>query len=354
MRRWLPLLAPVLSALFFVVVLEALMYPYVYLKFGLLPHQLARRDFYPYEHHYMDDHPYLPYLALPGRRGNLEFNSHGDRGPELDSPKRRVRILCYGGSTTFDMAHPWERTWPGQLQDLLGRDRYEVIIAAQNGATTADTLVNYGLIHSHHQADYLLAYEGNNDLESSFCADIKPDYSHRRRKISLNAGPLVRLLPRWLDYSGAYVAFRSLATLPQNNLHTLYTRPCKQPDLKGGPHGLDIFRRNLLNLHALAKVNGARLVLGTFVFHRPWAEKHMTPGFGEAWERGSRLENEIIRALPRAAPGLMVAEIARGFPASEETMLDFCHLTEKGNALLAREFHRVIKRLESERGASKS
>jgi hypothetical protein len=351
MRRRELWLAPLLALLVFAAVLEALMYCYVLVQHGLLPHQLARRDFYPYEHHYQEDHPYLPYLALPGKYGFLEFNSFGDRGPELDAPKRRTRILCYGGSTTFDAAHPWEQTWPGQLQALLGKDRYEVVIAAQNGATTADTLVNYGLIHSHHQADYVLAYEGNNDLESSFCADIKPDYSHRRRKIALNISPFVRLLPRWLDWSGTYVAFRSVATAPLGNLHSLYTRPCEKPDLEGGPFGLDLFRRNLLNIHALARANGAQLVLGTFVFHRPWAEKNMTKGFGAAWERGSRLENDIIRELPKGRQGLAVAEIARGFPASEETMLDFCHLTEKGNAVIAREFHAVIRRLEAAKAA---
>lgn len=348
-RRW-AVLVPLGTALFCWVWLEAVLYGFLYVKHGLLPHRIAARDFYPYEHHYMEDHPYLPYLAMQGRYDRLEFNSQGDRGPELDRPKKRVRILCYGGSTTFDAAHEWKDTWPGQLQALLGPERYEVVIAAQNGATTADSVVNYALIHSQDQADYVLAYEGNNDLESSFCADFRPDYAHRRRKIAVTRFPLWRVLPRWLDWSAAYVVVRGAFTVKEGSLHDLYTRPCLKPDLAGGPYGVPVFERNLLNLDALARANGAKLVLGTFQYYRAWAEKKMTPGFAEAWDRGSRLENDVIRALAAKRPGLVVADIARTFTPSEKTMLDFCHLTEEGNAHVARGFYKELKRLEAARG----
>ncbi len=349
-RRW-AVLVPLGTALFCWVWLEAVLYGFLYFKHGLLPRAIAARDFYPYEHHYMEDHPYLPYLALKGRYGDkLEFNSQGDRGPELERPKRRVRVLCYRGSSTFDAAHPWEDTWPGRLQALLGRDRYEVVIAAQNGATTADTVVNYGLIHSQDRADYVLAYEGNNDLESSFCADFRPDYAHRRRKISFRRSPFWDAMPRGLDVSAVYVVLRGAFTVPEGNLHSLYTRPCLKPDLEGGPYGLPIFERNLLNLDAMVRANGGRLVVGTFQYYRAWAEKKMAPGFAEAWDRGSRLENDVIRGLPAKRPGLTVAEIARSFVPSEETMLDFCHLTEAGNAHIAQGFYKELKRLEAARG----
>jgi hypothetical protein len=126
------------AVLFCLAVTEAAGYGLFWLKHRQWPVQAAQA-FYTPEHHYMTDHPYLPYLALPGRHGGMDFNSLGDRGPEPDRPKKRIRLLCFGGSTTFDMAHTLELTWPGMLQTRLG-PRYEVINAAQNGATTADTV----------------------------------------------------------------------------------------------------------------------------------------------------------------------------------------------------------------------
>ena len=75
----------------------------------------------------------------------------------------------------------------------------------------------------------------------------------------------------------------------------------------------------------------------------------MAPGFAEAWDRGSRLENQIIRELPKTHPSVAVAEIERTFEGSERTMLDFCHLTEEGNAAVARGFHDALRRLEAGR-----
>lgn len=336
-----------LAALASLLLFEALAYGLFYLVKGMTPHALAARDFYPYEHHYMTDHPYLPYIAKPGRYGDMSFNSLGDRGPEPDRPKRRVRIVCYGGSTTFDASHVWDETWPGYLQHLLGAEKYEVINAAQNGATSADTLVNLALTHIDLKPDYVLVYQGNNDLESSFGEGFKSDYSHKRRTIGQISNPLFDALPRWLDYEPVTVAVRSAFTRPTGNLWNLYTRPGVKTNLKDGPFGLEVFRRNIRSIHALSKEYGAKVVLGTFVYYEPWAKKNMYTGFAEGWRRGISLHNSITREMASGDPSIRLAEIAGSFTPTLAHMLDFCHLTQAGNKLVAKSFYEAIRRFEN-------
>ncbi|MEK9146502.1 MAG: GDSL-type esterase/lipase family protein, partial [Elusimicrobiota bacterium] len=203
---------------------EGASYVLFYWEHRRLPHEFAASRLRRPESHYRTDHPYLPYIAEQGRWRNIRFNSLGDRGAEPDRPKRRIRLVCYGGSTTFDMAHDEDKTWPGMLQRLLGEERYEVINAAQNGATSADTLVNFALIHADLKPDYLLVLDGINDLESSFQTGFRPDYSHRRRKIPDVPFPILDALPGWLDYSALWVQVRWALTGDQRDLHELYTK----------------------------------------------------------------------------------------------------------------------------------
>jgi lysophospholipase L1-like esterase len=331
---------------FSILLVEGAAHAIFYLSKGMLPRAFAKSNFYHLEHHYMTDHPYLPYIATQGKYGGMEFNSLGDRGAEPEDPKRRIRLIAFGESSTFDASHAWDETWPGYLQHLLGKDKYEVINAAQNGAATPDSLVNLALIHVDLKPDYVLAYHGNNDLESSFDGRFKSDYSHRRRKIADTRHPVFDGMPRWLEFSALYVALRLAMAGPQPTLWGLFTRPGGKADFKNGPFGLETFRRNLRSINAIAQENGAKLVLGTFVYYKPWAYDHMYVGFAEGWRRGIDLHNKIIRELAATHPNIHLAEIEGSFAPTRAHMLDFCHLTETGNKLIAKAFYEEIKRIE--------
>lgn len=315
------------------------------LKHGQWPPAFAAANFYQPMNLYVGDHPYLPYLARKGDAGRIAFDALGNRGPGLETPKRRIRVLCYGGSTTFDASHDWAWTWPGRLQALLG-PRYEVVLAAQNGATTADTLVNFALVNAESQADFVLTYEGINDLESSYAPGFRSDYAHRRRKIDGTPYPFFDRLPRALHFSAFYTALRWRLVGPRGDLHARFSRPTAY-DFKNGPFGLATFRRNLESLHALARARGATLVIGTAQYYRPWADAHFGADFGGGWERGVKAENDIQRDLARRLPGAELAEVAGSFVPTEQEMVDFCHLTERGNELVAAAFFKAVKKAET-------
>ncbi|MFC1680009.1 SGNH/GDSL hydrolase family protein [Elusimicrobiota bacterium] len=308
-------------------------------KKGAWPYPFAMQNFYGTPQLYMSDHPYLPYLATKGRSGGVEFNSYGGRGPEPESPKSRTRILCFGGSTTFGGSPPW----PVQLQKMLGEKEYEVLNAAQNGANTADTLVNLALLQVDLEPDYVLVYHGTNDLESSYYPGFRSDYAHRRRDIGSLPYPIFRKLPAFFNLSSLYVILRWELEGPRGDLHALYSRPGKAYDFENGPSGLKTFERNLRTIRAIAHEHGARLVLGTFQYYQPLAEQHFGKEFGDAWQRGINAENKIIRRIAAGHSEVGLAEVERSFVPDEESMIDFCHLKPKGTELVAKAFYRAIQ-----------
>jgi lysophospholipase L1-like esterase len=344
------LLRAVLAAAVFAGMMEAAGYSVFYFRHREFPHRFAGERFHnAYEAHYVTDHPYLPYLAREGVWKQIRFNSLGDRGGEPEMPKKRIRVICFGGSTTFDAVHDDEHTWPGILQKSLGTGRYEVINAAQNGATTADTLVNLALLHSDLQPDFILVLDGINDLESSYAVGFRPDYAHRRRKIPDVPYPIFARLPRWLEYSSVFVETQAALLGDRGDLHWLYTRPTAYRfDFERGPFGLDTFRRNLMHIRAICREHKAKLVLGTPPYYRLLAERQRSLGkdFPGAWQRGIDAENAIIRDVASKTPNVFLAEVAESFSPTELEMLDFCHFTEKGNERVAESFYKAIKAAE--------
>jgi len=333
----------VLTAGFTLLLAEAGGYALFFIAHRELPRSFGARTFVV-NRLTVTDHPYLPYFHTSGL-GRVTLNSFGDRGPDPEVPKRRTRIICFGGSTTFGQEAVWGRTWPGQLQDLLGHDSYEVLSAAHNGDTTAETLIKLSLIYSDLQPDIVLVYHGTNDLEASYQRGFRSDYSHRRRDVTPTPYPIFERLPRWLDYSSYFVMTRYWLIGDRGNMWSMYTVPGDGADLRGGPFGLGTFERNLRSIHAQARLAGAELVLGTFIYYYTWAEERRGELWASAWQRGLTAQNDIIRDLAANHASIHLADLARSFMPAERYMLDFCHFTEDGNREVAKTFAAAIQGL---------
>jgi len=125
------------------------------------------------------------YLRLvPNTEGYLfanriRINSRGFRGPPIDALKRRVRVLCVGGSTTFGVTTArQDRPYPEVLQDLLGQKKFEVI---NGGIYGHDVMMNYrelGRKFLPLDPDVIVIYQGWNDYDlmiKRFTARTWPD-----------------------------------------------------------------------------------------------------------------------------------------------------------------------------------
>ena len=101
---------------------------------------------------------------------------------------RRRTIVCYGDSNTWGVIagspgglmqrYPWERRWPGVLQEVLG-ERFRVIEEGLRGRTTElDDPVDGGhkngltyllpCLESHQPINWVVIFLGINDLKARF------------------------------------------------------------------------------------------------------------------------------------------------------------------------------------------
>jgi lysophospholipase L1-like esterase len=75
---------------------------------------------------------------------HVSTNSIGLRGPELDSPKERFRVICAGDSVTFGWGVSYDESYPARLQRAMDRDGRAVeIVNAGVPAMKPSTLLNW-------------------------------------------------------------------------------------------------------------------------------------------------------------------------------------------------------------------
>lgn len=94
----------------------------------------------------------------------FHINGYGYRGPEIDMPKKRTRIIIYGGSAVFDPLV--SVSWPEKVQEHLNKLSYdvEVINAGIPGASSAEIAARFFSEVLYLRPDFVLMYEGWNDV----------------------------------------------------------------------------------------------------------------------------------------------------------------------------------------------
>jgi lysophospholipase L1-like esterase len=126
---------------------------------------------------------YFPSIYYPHRRlryglvpnmdyyGWFKINSLGFRGREVTmaKPPGVFRIICFGGSTTFDIGairpnKPWPEVLEDQLRTRLGTDAIEVLNFGIGGATSLDSLIDLQMRGLLYDPDIVIVYQGHNDL----------------------------------------------------------------------------------------------------------------------------------------------------------------------------------------------
>ena len=225
---------------------------------------------------------YFPTVYYPHRRlrygltpnvdyyGWFKINSHGFRGREFSQkkPPGVFRIVCVGGSTTFDggsvgKSLPWPEVLESELRRLLGTDTVEVLNLGIGGATSLDSLIDLQMRGLSFEPDLVIVYQTHNDLIYS----IPQPYKEYSSLYPLEDRPRSSFI-RWLTYnsllyakseervfgalSGAVGAVRKVLALAE---------PEPGDDRKESmERGLAAFRSNVRSIAAIAKANNLRIV----------------------------------------------------------------------------------------------
>jgi len=120
----------------------------------------AKYIFPQQEHRVLDQSgQYLYSINALGYRGAL-FTPH--------KPADKVRIMVYGGSSVFDVAHPDPRDWPHRVETRLQQSGFasvEVINAGIPGLRSSDSVGRLFAEGHLFEPDYVLFYGSWNDIK---------------------------------------------------------------------------------------------------------------------------------------------------------------------------------------------
>ncbi len=250
-----------------------------------------------------------PGASIEGSRLRVHVNAMGFRGREIVIPKPvgTFRVVCIGGSTTFDTyATTDEDTWPGRLERLL-RDKHpqvEVVNAGVPSHTLATSLgpAIWPKIESI-QPDLLVVYHASNEISELARATFGAQTATQTRK------PIAKFLTDWslLAFKLALVADRIAPRVESFGTGEL-------PDT-----GVRAFEASLRELVHRAQRNHVGVALATV---------------GVRWSEDAPLEkrNDLLRGAAKDFVGLSPEGIARAFRSYNSTIERVAH--ELGAVLL--------------------
>lgn len=310
-----------------------------------------------------------PYLVVAGRPdATLEavgkvvhFNARGQRATNVrdlavPKPAGVFRIVCTGGSTTFDLlAADDASTWPARLGSLLG-PRVDVANAGFPGWTSLESLVSLEIRDLDLDPDLVVVFSGVNDLQPAGYVPFSPDYSAGHADI----------LPRVLGVSAVPVRLVSRSVLLEwvrGRLRVPGGAPAAEGFAPayawaGGPRQDDIpaaavavYERNLRSTIAAARAHGARTLLvaqaarirsGHEAADREWLEG-WAPGLTPAgYLAGLARYNAVARSLAVDGETLFVDPFAEGaFP--ESAFADPVHFTPEGSERFAQSLAAALR-----------
>lgn len=246
-----------------------------------------------YERRRAEPPDYFPQIFYPHQRlryglipsfnyyGWFKINSLGFRGPEVTEQKQPdvLRIVCLGGSTTFDIgsvgrARPWPEVLQGRLRRDLRTQSLEVLNLGLPGATSLDSLVDLQIRGIKLDPDVVIVYQAHNDLMYSTSA------AHPTRSSSFPSEVRPRSsFTRWLTNHS--LLYAKTAGRISNRLGGLWKAVVGVPNSgsdrdaemdrreAGLERGLADFELNLRSIAAVARANHIPLVLPQIVLPFP-------------------------------------------------------------------------------------
>lgn len=308
----------------------------------------GRRAFHPFLQNALYPHPQPP------------VNREGFRGEEIarQKPDGTFRVFLLGGSSVLAGRIPFEKTHARLLERGLRTRHPERRIEVQNAGnhwhTTQHSIIKYLFRIRDYDPDLVVVWHAVNDLLRSFVPDeyavppYRNDYGHYhgavakmvREHFDPRPAPLVRL----------YLA-EGAALLARDLYSDLRAPPALPEEVEIARfRSLPVFAKNLEILADALARDGVPLVLGTqpciyrenlpaAVRPRLWIKEELAREGNRvpsaaSMARGMRAFNAATRALARRR-GIPLVDLAAAVPRTWEYFLDDCHLSERGNRVVA-------------------
>ena len=292
-------------------------------------------------------HEQLRHTLIPNAThyGRVAVNSLGFRGPEitLEKPPNTIRIVCMGGSTTFDTyVSSNDKTWTQRLEALLKQKfdlaNIQVINAGVPGYRVLDNLINLQTRLLVLNPDIIIDYDGHNDVQAN--RNIYLSKNLRLGEVK-TLDPIIKFLQeKSLLYQKATLALRYFEAARESEKSRRYDVVSET--------GLANFERVLSLLVYSSQRNGITVILPRVVtgFRKemPSAEqvenakwafhfmRHLTlKGIFDGYDR----YNQVIKKVAHEYGALYIDETAK-ISDGHEYFADGIHFTDKGAELVAK------------------
>lgn len=296
----------------------------------------------------------LPYALAPNRyfsfKQPLKLNAIGHFGPDVpvERPPQTLRIACLGSSPVANTIADEERDycWPAMLQEHLAsapqvRDRYakvEVMNCGIGGWTMPDVFIDFALNVVHFRPDYVIIYQGLNDLPLHLMNDYSFDYSHGRR----NLGEALHVIKRgywfpkigwWHSYEFAKEKMVGTGNIRNEVLASIETQA---PDYTREYRPLIVEETALQQIIILCEAYGIRVIVASYVFY-----DHNGTDRNRKLLEGVQLENKMFRRIANERRCQFV-DLAKIFPMERDYFADAVHFAPRGIEFVAARFAEVV------------
>jgi lysophospholipase L1-like esterase len=320
--------------------LPSIYYPHARLRYGLIPNL----DYY----------------------GWFRINSLGFRGNDvaIRKPAGTIRIVCLGGSTTFDIGNLREPdSWPQVMQrDLashLPQARIEVLNLGIPGSTALDSLIDLQIRALALQPDVVVVYQGHNDFRYT----IQGPRVSEPTLYPLEQAPRSRFT-RWLQVNSLlYAKSASRINDIPNRVFGALWGPA-QRDVSDAErretvrNGVGDFRSNIRAIAAIARANGIALVLPAIIFPNESGEPDqghcsicatLVPSY-----RGLPADvirttygeyNDVLRNEAHGSTGVTFVSTDGWVPSSDRYYTDPVHFGREGSAIMGQQMARSLQSL---------
>ncbi len=296
------------------------------------------------------------------------FNSLGYRSPErpLTKPDGALRILCAGGSTTFDLqAATDEETWPWRLEAILADEAagVEVWNAGFPGWTSVENLISLAVRDVDLRPDVVLLFQGINDLQPASHRPFDRQYVDGHAGVSRRALGLDRAPLSWTERSVLLEAARDTLF----GVEDAWDRVRAAPSAEGrhrelAPAAAEVYERNVRSFVALVRGHGGVPVLATQVVRFRNASAAKDRDYLAGWLAGLEPEaapaaleelNGVLRRVAQDQEALLV-DAAREIDWRDEHFADPMHFSAAGSRrfaeLVASRLAPVLHELSATRG----
>ncbi len=307
-------------------------------------------------------HPYLntgprSSVAIQAFGKSATFNSGGYRSPErpLERPRASIRMLCAGGSTTFDIAAVEDAaTWPWQLEERLNQAagvvpgvevrNAEVWNAGFPGWTSLENLISLIQRDLRLEPDLLILFQGINDLQPAAHQPFDPGYElgHAdvaRRALGLELPPI-----HWSDRSLVLERLRDWIEGPDDPWARLKAPVNSANRVQSLPdEAVQAFRRNIRSIISVAHGHGIRVLLVTQPLRLRAQSRAADLEYLAGWLGGLAPEaaplelerlNDVLRAVAQD-PTIGLWDAAAEVDWQDRHFADPMHFSAAGSELFA-------------------